>query len=102
MKCLKIKTQHKIKKLKSLEEKNRNLIILYQNNMWIEKVNYMCFSIFVYSVCAICSATLLILQLPNAVTSNILVVSSEIFALFLINYSVSIFYVQIFKQYLIF
>ena len=41
MKCLKIKTQHKIKKLKSLEEKNRNLLILYQNNMWIEKVNYM-------------------------------------------------------------
>lgn len=61
--------------------------------MWIEKVSYMCFSVFVYCMCAICSATLF-LQLPNAVTLNILVVSSEIFALFLINDSVSIFYVD--------
>lgn len=74
--------------------------MLYQNNMWTEKVSYMCLRAFGYYMCAICSAALF-LQLPNAVTFNILVVSSEIFVLFLINDSASIFYVQIFKQYLI-
>ena len=48
------------------------------------KVSYTCLSAFGYCMYAICSAALF-LQLPNAVTVNILVVSSEIFVLFLIN-----------------